>query len=168
MSNALQIAVKLAKEAHGRQVDKGGQPYIQHCLRVMNSLQTPNAKIVGVLHDILEDTDVTTTDLLSAGLSMSLVRKVVLLTRCIDPRLTIPWEYDEYIICVGRDPITRMVKLADLNDNMRLGRLSAVAPKDIERMKKYHRAWIKLGGSPELERDFFLSLSYNTARHEEH
>ena len=54
----LNRAIELAKKAHKNQKDKAGKPYIGHCLRVMDSLNTPEDKIVGVLHDVIEDTDV--------------------------------------------------------------------------------------------------------------
>jgi len=51
----LEDAIILATRAHADQVDKAGQPYILHPLRVMNALSYPEGRILGVLHDVLED-----------------------------------------------------------------------------------------------------------------
>ena len=63
MQELLNKAIRLAKLAHNGQVDKGGSPYIGHPLRVMNQLDTPEEQIVGVLHDAVEDSDLTLEDL---------------------------------------------------------------------------------------------------------
>jgi GTP diphosphokinase / guanosine-3',5'-bis(diphosphate) 3'-diphosphatase len=55
----LDKAIALAQTAHANQVDKAGAPYIGHPLRVMNSLSTVAEKIVGVLHDSIEDSELT-------------------------------------------------------------------------------------------------------------
>ena len=53
--STLQRAISIAVEAHEGQIDKGGNPYILHPLRVMMSLRTVDEMIVGVLHDVVED-----------------------------------------------------------------------------------------------------------------
>ena len=64
----LQFALELAIKKHKNQKDKSGRPYILHPLHVMETVKTDDAKIVAILHDIIEDTDVTKEDLLNAGL----------------------------------------------------------------------------------------------------
>lgn len=63
MEKILEIAIRIAENAHSGQSDKAGQPYIAHPLRVMNNVSSIEEKIVAVLHDVMEDTDVTTDDL---------------------------------------------------------------------------------------------------------
>ena len=117
MEAILEKAIQLATQYHDGQVDKGGHPYINHPLRVMNSVTSTECKVVAVLHDVLEDCDVTAEDLLEAGIPNELVACVTILTK---PR----WEpYMDYIEQVAKDPRTRQVKLADLKDNMDLTRL---------------------------------------------
>jgi len=63
------------------QIDKAGQPYIHHPLRVMQNVQHPNAKIVAVLHDILEDTATSVTDLRSLGFDENIIHAVLAVTK---------------------------------------------------------------------------------------
>lgn len=65
----LALAVKIAAEAHLNQVDRGGKPYILHPLKVMHYLKTDDMElmVIGVLHDVVEDSDITCQDLLDMG-----------------------------------------------------------------------------------------------------
>ena len=54
--STLNRAIEIATKAHERATDKYGSPYINHVTRVMNMGETNNEKIVGVLHDVIEDT----------------------------------------------------------------------------------------------------------------
>jgi hypothetical protein len=54
--STLEHAIALAACAHAGQVDKAGQPYILHPLRVMLRLSGADERIVAVLHDVVEDT----------------------------------------------------------------------------------------------------------------
>jgi (p)ppGpp synthase/HD superfamily hydrolase len=131
-------AVLLAVKAHYGQRDKAGAPYILHPLRLMFRQNSEAARIVAVLHDVVEDTPVTLEQLRDSGFAEEVVEAVDCLTH--DPRDS----YDEYIAKIKGNPIARIVKLADLEDNMRLERLSDPAEKDWERLRRYHRVWKEL------------------------
>ena len=124
-----QIALELAVEKHKNQTDKAGNPYILHPLHVMENVNSKEGKIVAILHDIIEDTDVTEDYLLKIGLSKRIVDAVVALTRSED------MDYQEYIKNLSSNPLAKEVKLADLEHNMDLKRLPTLEEKDLERNK---------------------------------
>jgi (p)ppGpp synthase/HD superfamily hydrolase len=137
----LERAIALAALAHEGQKDKTGAPYILHPLRMMMRLETMDAKIVAILHDVVEDTEWTIEGLATEGFS----RHVLAALECVTKR-----EGEDYMAFVSRaaeDPLARQVKLADLEDNMDILRLGEVADKDLERLRKYHKAWKMLRGA---------------------
>lgn len=77
----LSQAIKIAVQAHDGQVDKAGKPYILHPLRVMLSVTSEEAMICAVLHDVLEDSDVTAEDLLEKGFSVEVVKAIQSVTK---------------------------------------------------------------------------------------
>ena len=137
-------AIKIAAEAFENVKDKGGQPYILHCLRVMGNLHTKNEelKCIAVLHDIPEDDgrepEIVLRELRMLGFSERVIRALDLLTY----RKETP--YDEYIKAISFNEDARLVKLADLKDNSDITRLKGLRKKDLERMEKYHRSYIYL------------------------
>ena len=115
------------------QIDKAGQPYIHHPLRVMQNTQHPDAKIVAVLHDILEDTATSETDLRSLGFDEKIIHAVLAVTK---------QDGESRFQAVQRtvkNPIACEVKLADLSDNMDLSRLPKISTKDLIRYKQYQK-----------------------------
>lgn len=130
-----QIALELAVEKHKNQTDKAGNPYILHPLHVMENVNSKEGKIVAILHDIIEDTDVTEDYLLKIGLSKRIVDAVVALTRSEDR------DYQEYIKNLSSNPLAKEVKIADLEHNMDLKRLPTLEEKDLERNRKYQIAY---------------------------
>lgn len=130
-----QIALELAVEKHKNQTDKAGNPYILHPLHVMENVNSKEGKIVAILHDIIEDTDITEDYLLKIGLSKRIVDAVVALTRSEDI------DYQEYIKNLSSNPLAKEVKLADLEHNMDLKRLPTLNEKDLERNRKYQIAY---------------------------
>lgn len=137
MSN-LEQAIVLAVNAHRGQRDKAGAPYILHPLRLMFQQRDEAAMAAAVLHDVVEDTEVTLDDLRQAGIAEEIVEAVACLTH--DPGDT----YEEYIAKIEPNPIARAVKLADLEDNMRLQRMATMTEKDWLRLQRYHRVWHEL------------------------
>ncbi|MFK8052343.1 MAG: HD domain-containing protein, partial [Woeseiaceae bacterium] len=77
----LEKAIEIAASAHAGQVDKAGQPYILHPLRVMMNVEGNDAKICGVLHDVVEDTNVTLEALREHGFSEVVVEAIDALTK---------------------------------------------------------------------------------------
>jgi guanosine-3',5'-bis(diphosphate) 3'-pyrophosphohydrolase len=112
----LNHAIIIATEAHKNQVDRGGQPYIFHPLRVMLSVDRLDEKIVAVLHDMVEDTDTTLEDL-GKYFDKEIIEAVDAISRRKDKET-----YKEFIRRVYMNPIARKVKIADIKDNLNLNR----------------------------------------------
>ena len=131
--NTLEKAIELAARAHAGQVDKAGEPYILHPLRLMLSVTGENERITAVLHDIVEDTTTTLADLRALGFPEDVVTAVDALTkRKGETRL-------EAAARAAANSIARAVKLADVTHNMDLSRIPSPTPKDLDRMKQYEQ-----------------------------
>jgi (p)ppGpp synthase/HD superfamily hydrolase len=130
----IEDAVALAARAHRGQVDKAGQTYLLHLLRVMLQFEDEAARIVAVLHDVLEDTAVTVDVLRQAGYSEEALAALDALTRR-------PGEsYEDFIDRAASNPLARRVKLADLADNMNRKRLDAIGDSGKTRLDRYRAA----------------------------
>jgi len=129
----LERAIEIAVEAHKGQKDKAGMPYVLHPLRLMFKMESNNEKIAALLHDVVEDSDWTLDDLKKEGFNSDVIEAVSLLTR--DEKDS----YDEFVQKTVSNPISKNVKIADINDNLDLNRLNVIMDKDIARIKKYHR-----------------------------
>lgn len=135
LNEQLEKAIQVASLKHEGQKDKSGNPYIFHLLHVMNNVEGLETKIVAVLHDILEDTDMTREELLLLGFSESIVDAIEILTK---PKQQV---YMDYIKNVNRNKIAKEVKLVDLKHNMDLTRLEDITEKDLKRSEKYFKAY---------------------------
>ncbi len=131
--STLERAIEIAANAHSGQVDKAGELYILHPLRVMLSVSSPDERIVAVLHDVIEDSEITAKDLHAEGFSNRIVEAVVTLSKSAGQ------SYEQYIEGVARNPLARVVKLADLEDNSNLSRIPDPTERDYERLEKYRR-----------------------------
>jgi (p)ppGpp synthase/HD superfamily hydrolase len=139
----LEKAIALAVEAHQGQVDKYGQPYVLHPLRLMLRMNEPEAQMVAILHDVVEDTSWTVEQLAEQGFPTPVIQAVDTLTH-------LPEEsYAAYILRTAASPLARQVKIADLEDNMDIRRLRTVTERDRARMEKYLRSWRFLTGKSE-------------------
>ncbi len=134
----LATAIAIAAKGFEKKNDKGGSPYILHCLRVMNNVDGNDRKIIAVLHDIVEDGVLTLEALYDCGFTYNIIIAIELLTH----EKRIP--YDDYIKKVALNEDARIVKLADLKDNSDITRLKGLTKKDFDRMEKYHKAYIYL------------------------
>lgn len=136
--STLEHAIAIAAEAHGGQADKGGAPYILHPLRVMMTAFKEGgreAAIAAVLHDVIEDCPDWPAERLAAeGFSPSVMAALDCLTRRNGE------DYMAFVHRCGTDPIARIVKLADLKDNMDLTRIGSPTPKDEARLERYREA----------------------------
>lgn len=141
--STLQRAIEIATEAHQGQFDKAGRDYIGHPLRVMEMGKTEEEKIVGVLHDVIEDTDWTFEKLAEEGFS----DEVIAALRCVT-KLSENENYDDFIERVKKNPLATAVKINDLTDNMDIRRLPYLSDKDVKRLKKYLKAYKRLTGEP--------------------
>ena len=127
----LERAISIASLAHEGQLDKGGEHYILHPLRVMMKFKDDRYKTVAVLHDVIKDTKITYQDLLDRGLDKELANVVLILTRRKKE------SYDEYLNRICFDEFAIKVKLADLEDNMDMSRIKNPTEKDFQRLAKY-------------------------------
>lgn len=129
----LENAITLAVHQHAGQVDKGGQPYILHPLRVMLQLQQTDQQIVAVLHDILEDTHTTTQDLQNLGFQTHIIQAIQALTK-------LPQETRvQAAMRTAQNPLACAVKIADVQDNMNLTRIPNPTARDLSRLEEYRQ-----------------------------
>lgn len=136
----LALAIKIAAEAHLNQKDRGGNPYILHPLKVMHYLKTNDFQLmaIGVLHDVLEDSDMIAADLVMLGFSNRVVGGTVTLTK-VEGQTE-----EEYVEGIIKNYDTILVKLADLRHNSDVRRLKGLTDKDLLRVRKYHNMYVRL------------------------
>ena len=127
-------ALALSFEKHKNQLDKSGMPYIYHPFVVANGMMDEVTICVALLHDIIEDTDVTVDDLYNQGFKEEIINAIVTLTHKKSE------DYFLYVKRVKENPIARIVKIADLKHNSDLTRLSIITNEDLQRIEKYKEA----------------------------
>jgi (p)ppGpp synthase/HD superfamily hydrolase len=133
-TNMTKKALKLCFDVHKEQVDKSGLPYVFHPFHLAEQMETEDTTIVALLHDVVEDSDLTLDDLRQMGFGDTVIAALALLTH--DPAV----EYMDYVRAVKDNPIARAVKLADLRHNSDLTRLDTVDEKALARREKYLQA----------------------------
>lgn len=136
--NLLEKAIIIAVKAHEGQQDKGGNPYILHPLAVMSRVDSIDAKIVAVLHDVIEDTMVTLDLLSSKGFGQEIVAALDCITRRKEET------YEQFIERIACNKLAMEVKLADLQENMDVKRIPYPSEKDRSRTIKYQAAYQQL------------------------
>ena len=143
LMSTLERAIEIAAKAHAGQVDKAGQPYILHPLRVMLRVNSADERIAAVLHDAVEDTDVTLELLAEEGFSQQVIAAVEALTkRPGETRI-------QAAARAAAHPVARVVKLADNAENMDLSRIPIPTEKDFARLEEYGRVRaLLLGAEP--------------------
>lgn len=135
----LALAIAITAEAFKDVLDKGGQPYILHCLRVMNNTQgDEDVKCAAMMHDLIEDTDYTFANLTELGFSDKTIGLLHLLTHNKET------PYMEYIKAVAVSNEASEIKRKDLEDNSNITRLKGLRKKDLDRIEKYHTAYMYL------------------------
>lgn len=142
----LERAIEIALYAHTGDDDKGGEPYIRHPLRVMEAMDSKTERIVAVLHDVVEDSEVE-LDQIEKRFDEEVRNAVDALTKDEDTRKQMDDEeyyLTEFIPQAADNEIARKVKRADIEDNMDITRLSEVTEDDLQRLRKYHKALQKL------------------------
>lgn len=138
--STLSRAIEIALDAHAGQTDKAGAEYILHPLRVMQRGQNKEEKICGVLHDVIEDSRYSLSDLEQEGFSADILDAL----RCLTKK---PEEEDNYEAFIGRvlqNPLAIQIKMYDLLDNMDLTRHREVSDEDLQRFNKYLKAYWRL------------------------
>ncbi|MDR2774430.1 MAG: phosphohydrolase [Tannerella sp.] len=138
-ADLLSRAINIARLAHFGQKDKAGANYIEHPLRVMKRGKTETEKICGVLHDVVEDSDLTFEDLEKEGFPS----EVIAVLRCVT-KLSEEEDYDSFIERIAQNPVAVQVKINDLLDNMDVTRFEQLSEQDLKRLNKYLKAYRKL------------------------
>ena len=116
-------ALKICFNAHKDQVDKTGMPYVFHPFHLAEQMDTEDAVCVALLHDTVEDTDISFEDLINEGFNDSIINALKLLTHNDDT------PYLEYVTRIKENPLARKVKLADLRHNSDLTRIDLTVDK---------------------------------------
>lgn len=132
--NNLAKAIQIAGAAHENQVDKANAPYILHPIRLMLKFSSVEEQIVAVLHDVIEDSDITLDDLRKKNFSNDVLTAIELLTKKPGQ------DYQNYLEKISENNLARKIKIEDIKDNLNLTRLTSVSAQDLERAKKYHAA----------------------------
>lgn len=133
------LARKIATKAHRGQLDKGGNPYIEHPIAVADSLEPIEHKIVALLHDVLEDGTLTESDLKNYGFTDRIVKSISILTK------KDAMDYEEYLSYIRADRNAWHVKIADIKHNMDISRIPNPTEDDYARLEKYKKALSYLG-----------------------
>ena len=120
-------------KAHKGQKDKGGKAYFLHPLRVSFNIKDKRAKVIGLLHDVIEDSDKYKLSDFNF-----LDEEQIEALKTLTHDKSVP--YFDYIDMIKANPLARKVKLSDLDDNMNLSRLKEITDKDRERIAKYEKA----------------------------
>jgi len=134
----LDQAISIATKAHAGQLDKAGQPYILHPLRLMFKFQAKDEMIVAVLHDVVEDSSFTLESLKEYGFSEVIINAIESLTKNKGET------YEDFVSRVSNNDLARKIKIEDIRDNLDLTRLDKITPKDLARVEKYHLALNRL------------------------
>jgi GTP diphosphokinase / guanosine-3',5'-bis(diphosphate) 3'-diphosphatase len=141
--STLERAIAIAANAHAGQTDKGGQPYILHPLRVMLRVSTEFERMAAVLHDVVEDSDVSLEALSAEGFPDEVVSAVEALTkRPGETRIQAAHR-------AAANTVARVVKLADNAENLDISRIANPTQKDFARLEEYRqvRAILTSGGT---------------------
>ena len=132
-------ALRIAFDAHKKQVDKSGLPYVYHPFEVASAMAGEYETCVALLHDVVEDTEITLEDL-----SKESSREIIDTLRLLTHDEKVP--YFDYVRAIRNNAIANAVKLADLQHNSNLARLDTVTEKDLKRVEKYKKAYRILMG----------------------
>lgn len=148
MTRVDRLACVLATRMHEGQVDKVGEPYIEHPARVAGAVRRdgcgPEVQAVAWLHDVVEDTPVTLADLRAMGFPATVVEAVDAITKRPHEKFELYYER------VKANPMALVVKWHDVADNADPARLAKVAPDTRERLRnKYERARVLLARAHE-------------------
>ena len=129
----LERAIEIAVDAHRGQIDKAGKIYILHPMRVMLRGQNDAEQIVGILHDVIEDTPITIDMLQGEGFSEDILAALVCITKKKGE------EYGDFINRVLTNPLATQVKLYDIEDNLNRDRIPFPTERDEARFTKYQK-----------------------------
>jgi len=132
--STLEKAIEIACGAHLGQVDKAGELYVLHPLRLMFMFQDDVERIVAVLHDVVEDSEISLDDLKFYGFSEIIIDAVNCLTKKVNE------SYDDFIVRISSNSLAKKIKIEDIKDNLDLTRMASINEQDLARVKKYHKS----------------------------
>jgi (p)ppGpp synthase/HD superfamily hydrolase len=138
MTPTLGQTLALVAEMTKNKVDRAGEPYFMHLMRVMLGVKTIKQKICALLHDSVEDGEITLDELREMGYPHDYIRTVDALTHRDGE------DYEVYIRRIAMDEDARIIKLEDLKDNSQVTRLKGLRAKDFQRLEKYCKAYVYL------------------------
>ncbi|VAW82340.1 hypothetical protein MNBD_GAMMA12-949 [hydrothermal vent metagenome] len=133
--NLIENSLTIALQAYKGQTDKAGAAYILHPLRLMSKMDTEEEMAVALLHDVIEDSEMTADDLLQGGIPATVVSAVQDLTKVRGE------SYEKFIDRVLTNKLASKIKKADIEDNINVLRLRSITNEDFQRVAKYHKAW---------------------------
>ena len=131
----IETSIQIALRAYAGKTDKAGREYILHPLRVMAKMSTDLERSAALLHDVLEDSDITAEQLLPEGIPAEVVEAVQFLTKKEGE------DYQEFVARAKQNKIAARVKIADIEDNIDVLRLESLNEYDLARIQRYHTAW---------------------------
>jgi (p)ppGpp synthase/HD superfamily hydrolase len=138
----IETSLQIALRAYAGKTDKAGREYILHPLRVMAKMETEMEMSAALLHDVIEDSEITAQDLLDEGIPAEVVEAVRCLTKNEGE------EYMAFVARAKRNKLAAKVKKADIEDNIDVLRLASLNEYDLARIQKYHAAWHLLNEEP--------------------
>lgn len=150
----LNLAIELAANLHGESMDRVGNPYILHPIRVMLACATEQERIAAVLHDTIEDTPLSLPELRLKGFSDDVIEAVDALSKREEEN------YEDYIDRLVECELACTIKLADLCDNIWLVRSLKAGKKNSRREEKYCRAAKQILRHIRLQNDDKIILHY--------
>ena len=131
----IEKSLHIALRAYAGKTDKAGREYIQHPLRVMAKMKTDLEMSVALLHDVIEDSDITAEQLLAEGIPAEVVDAVICLSKNENE------DYQDFVGRTKKNELAAKIKIADIEDNIDVLRLASLNETDLARIKKYHSAW---------------------------
>lgn len=131
----IEKSLDIALRAYAGKTDKAGREYIHHPLRVMAKMKTDLEMSAALLHDVIEDSDITAEQLLAEGIPAEVVEAVVCLSRNENE------DYQDFVGRTKKNELAAKIKIADIEDNIDVLRLASLDEYDLTRIKKYHSAW---------------------------
>ena len=157
-TNLTKKALKISFQAHKNQLDKSGIPYVYHPFHLAEQMDDEYSVCVALLHDVVEDTEMTIDDLTEQGFPREVTEALLLMTH--DD--SVP--YMDYIKKIKTNSLATKVKLADLEHNSDLTRLDEINDAALERADKYRQAMFLLRSVERVERKTKVVPALETSR----
>ena len=154
MKNSLNKAIEIAAHIHTGKKGRNKEAAIMHPIRVMTMMNDNRSRTVAVLHDVVESGKISIKELTALGFDKKVCRADDLLSRKKNEK------YIDYIDRLKGNKIAKKVKLADLMDNYsRRINYASLSKVDVQKIKKYKKAYKRLTGKKLPKQDFNYLVS---------